>query len=154
MSKKEIPIDVLKSIIKIWLNRATDNVEEYADQELWNMHTYFEGKRDSLYNILEEIEDYESKNIEIKKVSPEIEEYRNRKRQVMTKLICIKDFKLRCDSLNLWVNVGDVIEHVDDHHLIFEVKEGKEEGLRFHMNLKDTLTNFVIYALEGAINEE
>ena len=72
----------------------------------------------------------------------------------MTKLICIKDFKLRCDSLNLWVNVGDVIEHVDDHHLIFEVKEGKEEGLRFHMNLKDTLTNFVIYALEGAINEE
>ena len=80
MSKKEIPIDVLKSIIKIWLNRATDNVEEYADQELWNMHTYFEGKRDSLYNILEEIEDYELKNIEIKKVNPEIEEYRNRKR--------------------------------------------------------------------------
>lgn len=80
MSKKEIPIDVLKSIIEVKLNRATDNIEEHTDQELWDMHTYWEGKRDSLNDILEEIEDYESKNIEIKKVDFEIEEFRNRKR--------------------------------------------------------------------------
>ena len=80
MSKKEIPIDVLKSIIEIRLNRATDNVEEYADQELWYLHTHWEGQRDSLSNLLEDIEDYELKNIEVKKVNPEIEEYRNRKR--------------------------------------------------------------------------
>ena len=80
MSKKEIPIDVLKSIIEIRLNRATDNVEEYADQELWYLHTHWEGQRDSLSNLLEDIEDYELKNIEIKKVDLEIEEYRNRKR--------------------------------------------------------------------------
>ena len=80
MSKKEIPIDVLKSIIEIRLNRATDNVEEYADQELWYLHTHWEGKRDSLSNLLEDIEDYELKNIEVKKVSTEIEEFRNKKR--------------------------------------------------------------------------
>tara|TARA_R110000824_G_scaffold143222_2_gene310837 strand:+ start:102 stop:344 length:243 start_codon:yes stop_codon:yes gene_type:complete len=80
MSKKEIPIDVLKSIIEIRLNRATDNVEEYADQELWYLHTHWEGQRDSLSNLLEDIEDYELKNIEVKKVDLEIEEYRNRKR--------------------------------------------------------------------------
>ena len=80
MSKKEIPIDVLKSIIEIRLNRATDNVEEYADQELWYLHTHWEGQRDSLSNLLEDIEDYELKNIEVKKVNPEIEEFRNRKR--------------------------------------------------------------------------
>ena len=80
MSKKEIPIDVLKSIIEIRLNRATANVEEYADQELWYLHTHWEGQRDSLSNLLEDIEDYELKNIEVKKVNPEIEEYRNRKR--------------------------------------------------------------------------
>ena len=80
MSKKEIPIDVLKSIIEIRLNRATDNVEEYADQELWYLHTHWEGQRDSLSNLLEDIEDYELKNIEVKKVNPEIEEYRNKKR--------------------------------------------------------------------------
>tara|TARA_Y100000296_G_C4959460_1_gene150230 strand:+ start:32 stop:274 length:243 start_codon:yes stop_codon:yes gene_type:complete len=80
MSKKEIPIDVLKSIIEIRLNNATDNVEEYADQELWYLHTHWEGQRDSLSNLLEDIEDYELKNIEVKKVNPEIEEYRNKKR--------------------------------------------------------------------------
>ena len=81
MTSKELKhLKALKSIIEIRLNRATDNVEEYADQELWYLHTHWEGQRDSLSNLLEDIEDYELKNIEVKKVDLEIEEYRNRKR--------------------------------------------------------------------------
>ena len=56
-------------------------------------------------------------------------------------LICIKNYK-PCDSLNLWINKGDMVEHVGNAHLIYEVKDGKEKGLRFKANLEDTMKHF------------
>ena len=60
------------------------------------------------------------------------------------KLLCTISYK-PCDSLELWIDKGDIIEHVDNHHLIFEVREGKQEGLRFKANLADTITHFVMF---------
>ena len=36
-------------------------------------------------------------------------------------LLCTKIFN-PCDSLELWINKGDIIEHVGGAHLIYEVK--------------------------------
>ena len=58
-------------------------------------------------------------------------------------LLCTKKFN-PCDSLELWINRGDIVEHVGNSHLIFEVKKGKEKGLRFHANLEDTITHFAM----------
>ena len=58
-------------------------------------------------------------------------------------LLCTKNYK-PCDSLELWINKGDIVEHVGEAHLIYEVKDGKEKGLRFHANLEDTITHFAM----------
>ena len=66
------------------------------------------------------------------------------KDRIMTKLLCTKNYK-PCDSLELWINKGDIVEHVGEAYLIYEVKDGKEKGLRFKANLEDTITHFVMF---------